>query len=299
MTSAAPPDREPDRAGYVEVNRTRLRVWEWGDPGAPAVICAHGAHDHGRMWDGLAPLVASRGRRVVVPDLRGFGDSGHNHSLNFWATSAVDLALLARGLDPPVGWFGHSYGARLVLYVAGVWPELARWVVSIDGFGPPNSVLDQGDPAEGARRGLDGAVRAVSSPLRTYDSLEDMVRRRMQVNTRLPPAWAKHLVSHGSLAAGQRRGWKADPLYGLGLPGALSAERHNAENAMLRCPLLVLTGGEHDTWGELSPEEKAERLSHLPTARHVLVPGAGHYVHIEQPDAVMAAFDGFLADAGG
>ncbi|HET6810207.1 MAG TPA: alpha/beta hydrolase [Acidimicrobiales bacterium] len=293
------PEREPDRAGFVEVNRTRLRVWEWGDPTAPAVICAHGAHDHGRMWDGLAPLVAGRGFRVVVPDLRGFGDSGHNHSFNYWAAGALDLALLARGMDPPIGWIGHSYGARMVLYVGGVWPELARWVVSIDGLGPPNSVLDQGDPAEGARRGLDGAVRALTGPPRVYDSLEDMVRRRMQVNSRLPEEWARHLVLHGSVPApdgGGGRVWKADPLYGLGLPGALSAERHNAENAMLRCPLLVLTGGEPDTWGELSPEEKEERLSHLPTARHLVVPGAGHYVHIEQPGSVMAAFDSFLAD---
>jgi pimeloyl-ACP methyl ester carboxylesterase len=298
LTPAVAPDREPDRAGYVEVNRTRLRLWEWGDPAAPVVICAHGAHDHGRMWDGLAPRIASRGLRVVCPDLRGFGDSGHNHSLNFFAASAVDLALLARGLGPPVGWIGHSYGARLVVYGAGVWPELARWVISIDGLGPPNAVFDQGDPAEGARRGLDGTVRALTGPLRVYGSSDEMVERRMKVNSRLPRAWAEHLVAHGSVGTGGGPAWKADPVYGMGMPGALSAERHNAENGLLRCPLLVLTGAEPDTWGELSPQEKEDRLAHLPTARHVVVPGAGRYVHVEQPEAVMEAVDAFLAGVG-
>jgi pimeloyl-ACP methyl ester carboxylesterase len=68
--------RAPDRSGFVEVNRTRLRVWEWGDPDGTPVICVHGAFDHGRMFDGLGPGLAELGFRVVTIDVRGHGDSG-------------------------------------------------------------------------------------------------------------------------------------------------------------------------------------------------------------------------------
>lgn len=290
------PGQEPDRASFLEIDRIRLRVWEWGDPADPAVVCAHGAHDHGRMWDDFAPRLVERGYRVLAPDLRGHGDSGHNGSPHSWMASALDMAVLARRLEAPVGWVGHSYGARKVIYVAGVWPELARWVVSIDGLGPPASAFAERDPVEAARAGLDGSLRAMTGPPRLYRSREEMVERRMQVNTRLPREWVEHLVRHGSVETEGGFAWKADPLLSVGLPGSLTLERHHAENRLLRCPALVLTGGEPDTWGDLSPAEKEERLAHLPTARHVVVEGAGHYVHIEQPEAALAAVDDFLAD---
>lgn len=273
-------------------------MWEWGDPDGRPVVLSHGAYDHGRMWDDFAPRLAERGYRVLAPDLRGHGDSGHNASVQFWMASALDLALLARRLDPPIGWIGHSYGSRKSLYVAGMWPELARWVVSIDGLGPPASSFVDKDPAEAARTALDGAVRALTSGPRVYPSREDMVERRMRVNTRLPRAWVEHLVRHGSVETEGGYAWKSDPIYAVGLPGSFSVERMHAESRLVRSPVLVLTGGDRDTWGDLEPEEKAERLAQLRTARHVVIPGAGHYVHIEQPAAAMAAIDSFLAEVG-
>ena len=289
----------PDRAYFLDINRTRLRIWEWGPADGPPVVLAHGAHDHGRMWDGFAPLLAARGFRVVAPDLRGHGDSGRNGSLQFWMASALDLALLARRLGPPIGWIGHSYGSRKSLYVAGMWPELARWVVSIDGLGPPGSAFAEKDMREAARSALDGAVRALTGPPRPYPSREVMVERRMQVNTRLPREWVEHLVRHGSVETEGGYAWKADPIYAVALPGSFSLERLYAESRLVRCPVLVLTGGEPDTWRDLTPGEKEERLAHLGTARHVVVPGAGHYLHIEQPEATVAAMDAFLAGRDG
>src|SRR4051794_8277492 len=39
--------REPDRAELVDVDRTTLRLWCWGDAAAPPVLLLHGAYDHG------------------------------------------------------------------------------------------------------------------------------------------------------------------------------------------------------------------------------------------------------------
>src|SRR2546427_8620069 len=40
--------REPDRAAFVDLGRTTLRIWDWGDAAAPPVLLVHGGWDHGR-----------------------------------------------------------------------------------------------------------------------------------------------------------------------------------------------------------------------------------------------------------
>lgn len=284
----------------VEINRTVLRVWEWGDPDAPAILCAHGAYDHGRMWDGLAPRLAALGFRVVAVDLRGHGDSGRLSSGAVWAASALDLGLMARRLGPPVGAIGHSFGAGQIMYAAGVWPESFAWVVNLDGLGPPGE--DGGgefDIAAGATRSVESVERLRSRPARTYASLDDMVARRQGVNVRLPAAWTRHLVEHAAMPHPDGGfTWKFDPMFQVGFPGDFDGEYLEAEHAMVECPVLVLTGGEDDTWSELSLAAIEARLVHLADHRHRVIEGAGHYVHVEQPDTVVAAIEEFLDEIG-
>ena len=289
---------EPDRAGFVDVNRTRLRVWEWGDRAAPAVVCLHGAYDHGRMFDGLAPHLAGRGFRVLAPDLRGHGDSGRVGSGNTWMASALDVALLARHAGAPLGLVGHSMGGGQATFVAGVWPELVRWVVNLDGLGPPADRFEERDLAESASQGLQAVQRAMARPPRVYPSVEDMVERRRRINVRLPDEWIEHLVRHASRPTEGGYAWKFDPLFSVGLPGDFSHEHLLAEHELVSCPVLVLTGSEHDTWSDLGDEEIAGRLAGMPGARHHVIAGAGHYVHVEQPEAVFAEIDTFLTEVG-
>ena len=282
------------------MNRTRLRVWEWGDEDAPPVICVHGAHDHGRMWDGLAPRLADDlGYRVVAPDLRGHGDSGRLSSGHAWMAIALDLGLLARELGGVVRFVGHSFGGGLSLYVAGVWPDAVRWVVNLDGLGPPlDGETGPRDWAADAARSFASAERALLGPPRRYASREEMVERRAGVNVRLPRPWVEHLVEHGSVEDEGGFRWKADPVFNVGFPGDWDPEGIAAEHELVRCPVLALTGAEQDTWSELTEEQTAERLSHFTDVRHRAVAGAGHYVHVEQPDAVVAAITEFVDEVG-
>ena len=288
---------EPARARFATVNRTRLRVWEWGDEQAPAVLFVHGAHDHGRMWDGFAPLVAELGYRAVAFDIRGHGDSGRLSSGEMWAASAIDIACLARELGPPVGIIGHSFGAGQAMYTAGVCPELFRWVVNLDGLGSGDGDGNEDwDIVEAATRSITSAERVLNEAPRLYPSLDDMVARRQGVNVRLPAEWTQHLVAHGAVATDGGFVWKADPMFRVGFPGDWGPEYLHAEHALLTRPLLVLTGGELDTWSEASSETIAARLANFPDARHQVIDGAGHYVHIEQPEAVLGALQAFLAE---
>ena len=305
MLSSPPGLRAPDRTDLVAVNRTRLRVWDWGDPEAPVILCAHGAHDHGRMFDDLAPrLVDALGARVVAVDLRGHGDSGRLSTGHVWIANALDLALLARALGGgrPVGFVGHSFGAGLSMFTASVWPELVPWVVNLDGLGggggdgPP----EDWDIAEDAARSFASAERTLLSPPRVYATREDMVERRSAVNYRLPRPWVEHLVLHGSVECEGGWTWKSDPVFRTGFPGDWDAEYDEAEQSIRQAfPVLVLTGAEDDAWSDHAPEVVARRVARIPGAQHEVIADAGHYVHVEQPEVVTEAVVRFVKDQGG
>ena len=89
---------EPERADLVDLGRTTLRTWGWGSVHDPLVLCLHGAYDHGRMFDGIAPRIAAVGYHVVAIDFRGHGDSGPLDTGFAWTLIHLDVALLIRHL---------------------------------------------------------------------------------------------------------------------------------------------------------------------------------------------------------
>ena len=280
--------REPDRALFADVNRTRLRLWSWGDPEAPAVILVHGAYDHGRMFDGLAPLVAELGFHAVAVDMRGHGDSGPLWSGEAWLQMNLDLGMLARHLGTPARFVGHSFGGGQSLCTAAAFPDEVKWVVSIDGLGPPAAAFVHPDPVEMATSAFAAIERLWEQGPRQYVSRDDMAQRRQKINYRMSDEWARHLVQHGS-RPGRDGGfeWKFDPIFQVGFGGPFGLEMLLTEFEMVQCPVLVLTGTEHDTWSDLTPEEIDERLHAIGDTRHVQIQGVGHYAHLEDPVAVI------------
>lgn len=292
--------QEPDRAEFVDVNRTRLRLWCWGEPSHPVVLLLHGAYDHGRMFDDLAPRVAGLGYHAIALDFRGHGDSGPLDTGFAWSLLHVDLALLVRHLGcGPVGVIAHSFGGGQGIGLAGAFPELVRWLVIIDGLGPPPDALRPPDDVPAAiRQATSRTDKLIFEPRRESASVEELAERRGANNLRLSPEWALHLARYGT-----RRGpnggwvWKADPMFGIGVPSEFSVELLAEEQRRVQCPALVITGTEHDTWRDLTPEQEAERVGWI-GARHVVVAGTGHYVHLEDPEATMRAIDTFLGEVG-
>jgi pimeloyl-ACP methyl ester carboxylesterase len=291
--------REPDRTELVELNRTTLRLWCWGDPEARPVLLLHGAYDHGRMFDDLAPRISALGYHAIALDFRGHGDSGPLDTGFAWALLHIDLALLVRDvIGSPVGVIAHSFGGGQAIGLAGAFPELVRWLVVIDGLGPPPFALTMPDDLRGTIQTNESRTDRIlfDRHRREWPSIEDMAAYRAAQNLRLSPQWALHLARHGS-----RRGpdggwvWKADPMFGLGVPSEFNVDLLAEEQRRVRCRVLAITGTEHDTWRDLTPEQEAERVTWL-RARHTTVPSTGHYVHLEDPEATLSAIRTFLEE---
>jgi pimeloyl-ACP methyl ester carboxylesterase len=112
---------------------------ELGPTDGPPVILLHGWPYDIYSFIDVAPLLASKGYRVIVPYLRGFGPTHFLSSDTFrnGQPSAVALDTIAmmdalkidKAVLAVVDW-----GTRSANIIAGLWPERCKALVSVSGY---------------------------------------------------------------------------------------------------------------------------------------------------------------------
>jgi pimeloyl-ACP methyl ester carboxylesterase len=146
--SAAPRDPRPpaDRyppagseTGLVNLPGGQLFLRAWGDPSAPPVLVVHPL-GWGASSMAVAPLAAAlaarSGRRVLAPDLPGYGGSPRAPDVAHYrpAELAARLAELLRTLElAPVAYVGVSWGATIGCWLAAAEPARVECLVLVDG----------------------------------------------------------------------------------------------------------------------------------------------------------------------
>jgi pimeloyl-ACP methyl ester carboxylesterase len=106
--------------------------------GAP-VLLLHGWPYDIHSYVEVAPLLASKGYRVIVPYLRGYGTTRFlsNETLRNGQQSAValDIIALMDALNIQRATLGgFDWGARTVNIIAALWPERCKAMVSVSGY---------------------------------------------------------------------------------------------------------------------------------------------------------------------
>lgn len=105
----------------------RLALEEFGDAGAPRVVCLHGVTSHGRHFAKLAEALP--GFHVLAPDLLGHGSSPHEPP---WDLEAHLDAIVETVGPKPAVLVGHSFGGRLAFELAARAPKLVPRLVLLD-----------------------------------------------------------------------------------------------------------------------------------------------------------------------
>jgi len=96
---------------YVRANGIRLHTWIGGE--GPALVLLHGYPQSGIMWRKVAPTLARR-FTVVIPDLRGYGDSDKPRDGFDKKTMAADIHGVMQALGHArYRVVGHDRGARV------------------------------------------------------------------------------------------------------------------------------------------------------------------------------------------
>lgn len=143
MTAA--PQRMVVRAGVLD-----LAVERRGHRGGRPVVLLHGFPYDARSYDEVAERLAADGADVVVPYLRGYGDTRFVHAATARSGQqgalAHDLLELidALGLDAPLV-AGYDWGGRAACIVSALWPQRVCGLVTVNGYNVQN-IAESGTP---------------------------------------------------------------------------------------------------------------------------------------------------------
>ena len=242
-------------------------------PALPTVLFVHGAaHDHG-VWALQSRYFAHHGRNALAVDLPGHGRSAGEPLASVPALADWLVALLDALAVDAAALVGHSMGALAALEAAARHPErIARL-----------ALLGPAVPMPVAEALLDAAKRDDHVALELINGWSFSPLDQLGGNP-LPGVW----MTGNSLRLMERfrpgsfyTDLVACPTYANGLSAA----------AKIRCPVLVILG-QRD---QMAPARNAVALvAALQTKRALTIPGCGHSLMVEAPDAVLDALREFL-----
>jgi 2-succinyl-6-hydroxy-2,4-cyclohexadiene-1-carboxylate synthase len=229
------------------------------------------------LVDGLASV----GCPPVLLDLPGHGRNVANPDESDFSLASA-LSAIADSGQWPAGLVGYSMGGRLALHFAAQRPDAVRRLV-LESASPGLETQAE----RRVRRESDDELACVIE----HEGVEAFIDQWERLPLFETQATADESV-RSRLRAGRLRNsveGLAGALRGLGT-GALPS----LWDALLgiHVPTLVLVGGLDRRF--VSTGERMAAA--LPDARLVVVPGAGHAVHLERPDAWLEAVTGFLLE---
>jgi pimeloyl-ACP methyl ester carboxylesterase len=255
----------------------------------PVVVLVHGIAGSSETWLPLLPLLADR-YTVVAPDLLGHGASPKprgDYSLGAYASGVRDL-LAVLGHERAT-FVGHSLGGGIAMQLAYQFPQSCERLVLV---------------ASG------GLGKEVSPLLRAFSAPGSEYVLPLVLTSRL------HSVAASVGRVLGKAGLRGDPLLGEIWSSYTRLTDANAQRAFVHTIRAVIdVAGQRVSardrlylarevptliiWGDrdaVIPVEHA-RIAHelMPESRLEIVPGAGHFLPVEQPQLLEQLLRDFLS----
>lgn len=275
--------------------RLRLHYLDWGNAGAPHLLLIHGSQDHCHNWDWTAERLC-RDYHVVVPDLRGHGDSEWVRGSPYGMLDYVhDIAQLVEQAElDPVHVIGHSAGGSIACLFAGVFPEKVASLIAIEGVGDVWYTRDDTPPGERVRAWMDHMRTLAGRVPRRYDSVQSALERMQSSNPHLSEERARHLTVHGSNRNEDGSfSWKFDNYTHSSPPLGMSRSDLHALWSAIDCRTLLLNA--RQGFGNRTGQDGS--MVHFRHGREIVVDDAGHWLHHDQFDRFLEIAIAFLAGA--
>lgn len=188
---------------------------------------------------------------------------------------------------------GHSFGGEVALLTAAVYPELVERIIALEGAGARMDETDGVFTVARLRQWADLARSIAEQPQRVFPSLAEAAARMRQANPTLPDETIDHLTRWASRAVDNGYAWKHDPFLNARIPNELRPAEMELLWQQVQCPILHLVGERsHFRSGHF---RNRTLDSYFKDSRTVQILEAGHQMHAQQPDAVIATIKIFLA----
>ena len=250
-----------------------LHTLRFGEGLPVRFVLVHGLASAASMWTGVGRALSARGHGSVAVDLRGHGESPRPDGGFDFATVVADLVPVLSSLDAPPVVAGQSYGGNVVVELAARHPSLLRALCCVDG-----GAIDLSARFES----LDEALVAMRPP---YEAFEGITRAEEEARVRRAhPDWPETGIQ-GALAVNEelpdgtiraRLGWARHSQ----ILEAMWSSPPSRLWPFIEVPVLFLVASAPMRDGV----EKA--CAELRDGRAVLLEGAVHDVHAQQPDLV-------------
>ncbi|MTD52807.1 alpha/beta fold hydrolase [Amycolatopsis pithecellobii] len=286
-----------DTLESVNLGDVELAYRVVGDGPEPAVLVHGWPQTHACWRHVVEPL--SRGRTLIVPDLRGYGDSGLARSGAYdKRATAADLSGLIRhaGFDSAVV-IGHDRGARVAHRWALDRPSDIEALVLLDIL-PTRVVMDTFDRDSASamwhwffHRNSELAAKLVAGNVEAY--LGHFFAGVLESGA-VDPETFKHYVAAFSDPAKLKASFED---YRTGFSSDLERDQaDHAEGIRVQAPLLVLWGAAGGLGGRDVVRIWQEHHADPTAVCGHAVPG-GHYVPEEAPEELVLAVETFLRKA--
>jgi pimeloyl-ACP methyl ester carboxylesterase len=260
----------------VQVDGAQLHVHLRGPADAPPVLLLHGFPLSGAMWEGQLHWLAQKWR-VIVPDLRGHGQSDvgdGQYAIDFFVDD-VFAALDAVAPQRAVVGCGLSMGGYVLLRAVEREPERFSALVLAD-------TRAESDPDAGRLKRLDAVRKIRKDGMAGY------------AEAFISGGLGKTTLAERPKVVDALRAIITDNS-GTGMVGAQLAMAGRTDTThilpTIKVPTLVVVG-EEDT---LTPPDVARAMAdRIPGARYALIPQVGHMTPMEDPGAFNDALRAFL-----
>ena len=247
---------------YVLVDDVRLHVRDWAgnDSGLCPVLLVHGFAGSTFSFRELAPALAKAGHPVLAVDLPGYGYSQRSA---FSGEAAMALWQLLEREKPGQSWclLGHSMGAKLAGQVAALKPDRVQAIVYSDGSPLVSSERRKkwfSSPGFIRNAAINWIEKHYLNEKKFIEVLSQAYAR--PTTREEAQGYLKPLLLPGTVPAafsGYAKKWADD----------IKPSQINA------IPSLIIWG-DKDTW--VKPEVGKTLAKNIPTAKFLMVPGAGH-----------------------
>jgi len=260
----------------ISTNGTQLHVVKQG--AGPPVLLVHGFPLNHTMWQAQFEHL-STSRRVIAPDLRGFGSSGDvdpaGVSMETFADDLVGL-LDALKITEPVCLCGLSMGGYIALAFVRKYRERLGSLILCDTKATADDAAAKKLREQTAQKVLENGPEFLA---------EAMAEKLFSEQTR---------TERPEIVRQTQETIRATPRESIAAASRGMAARPDSTDLLptIDLPTLVIVG-EHDAI--TTADEMRSMAMTLPQATFVEVADAGHMAPLEAPHAVNAAIDHFLA----
>jgi len=267
------------RQDTVKANGLTFGTLSCGDSG-PLALCLHGFPDSAHTFRHLMPELAAAGFRAVAPWLRGYAPTDIPGDGDFSiATLAADANALHEALDGDDGavLIGHDWGA-MTAYVAGALaPDRWRSLVTM-AVPPPKTASAAFLRYRQLKRSF--YIFLFQTGLAPLVAMDDLA-----FIEGLWADWSPGYDAAEDVAEVKRSLGNADNLMAaIGYYRAMFDPHGTQTTATHQQPTLYLHG---DTDGAFGVEGVVGAADELPPGSRVdIVPGVGHFLHLEKPPHV-------------